>query len=137
MGNELPGDEGGGTDSGLDGASSGSSSESDGPTWRADIPNDGADPRYEHIEPDTANDEVRPTLGNVLQMEFDEEGERLSDIQIDNDLIKTFCTGKIKNGQRECKIKHDVLTYCPLQKNANPQTNTKSVNTWSQPYVRG
>merc|ERR1712208_107807 len=59
IGNELPGNEGGGTYSGLDEASSSSSNESDGPTWRADVPSDGVDPRYEHIEPDTATDEVR------------------------------------------------------------------------------
>ena len=80
--NELPGSEGNETDSELDTTSTNSSSGSKEPTWRADIPNDGGDPRYEHIDRETANDEVWPTLGNVLQMEYNEERERLSKSQI-------------------------------------------------------
>ena len=112
---KLPGSECDEADSVLDTTSTDSSSRSEELTGRADTPNEGADPRYKHIDKETANNEVLPTLGNVLQMEYNEEQERLSKSQIDNNAaIKTFCTGKVKNGQRQCTVKHEDFTYCPL-----------------------
>ena len=117
---ELPGSECHETDSVLDTISTDSSSKSEELTGRADTPNEVADPKYKHIDKETSGNEVfstLPTLGNVLQMEYNEIQERLSEAQIHNNAaITTLCTGRVKNGQRQCTVKHKDFTYCPLQK---------------------